>query len=308
MPRQQLLSEWQGKDAMALDLRQFASIVRVTDGAWGTELQARGLPAGACPETWNIENPGAVEAVARGYVEAGSDVILTNTFGGNRFVLERHGAGGRVAELCEAGARISRKAAGDLVKVFASVGPSGLIVMTGDVPQEHISQAFAEAAAALAHGGAHAIVLESFNELEELVIALKAVKKATNLPVVASMTFSAGPDKTRTMMGNAPGDLARAAGECGADAVGANCGVGPESYVRVAELLQAATDLPVWIKPNAGLPVVKDGRTVFAMGPEEFASFVPKLIDAGADFIGGCCGTTPEHVRAVLAAAGQQRR
>ena len=160
--------------------------------------------------------------------------------------------------------------------------------------------AFAEAATAISHGDPDAIVLETFNELDELEIAMKAVKETTNLPIVACMTFSSGPDQTNTMMGNSPGDLARAAEELGADAIGANCGAGPDNYVKVARLLREATSLPIWIKANAGLPQVgADGTTVFPMGPEEFASYAPRLVEAGANFIGGCCGTTPEHIRAV---------
>ena len=294
---------------MSFDIKSFAATVRVIDGAWGTQLQERGLPAGSCPELWNVENAEAVEAVGRSYVEAGSDVILTNTFGGNQFILANHGVGERAAELCEAGVRISRRAAGSEAKVFASIGPSGKVVMMDEVPTDDLEMAFAQAATALSHGEADAIVLETFNELDELEIALKAVKKTTNLPVVASMTFSSGPDGTNTMMGNTPGDLARTAVEYGADAVGANCGVGPDNYVKVAELLRAATRLPIWIKPNAGLPeIARDGQTVFPMGPDEFASYVPKLIAAGANFIGGCCGTTPDHIRALRAAVDKARQ
>ncbi len=291
---------------MSFDIKSFAATVRVIDGAWGTQLQERGLPAGSCPELWNVENAEAVEAVGRSYVEAGSDVILTNTFGGNQFILTNHGVGERAAELSEAGVRISRRAAGGEAKVFASIGPTGKIVMMGEVSEDELEAAFAETVQALERGEADAIVLETFNELDELEIALKAVKKTTNLPVVASMTFSSGPDGTNTMMGNTPGDLARTAAECGADAVGANCGVGPDNYVKVAELLRAATRLPIWIKPNAGLPeIAPDGQTVFPMGPDEFASYVPKLIAAGANFIGGCCGTTPDHIRALRKAVDE---
>jgi len=292
---------------MALDMRSFAAEVRVTDGAWGTEMQKRGLPAGLPPEVWNVERPDAVAAVARGYVEAGSDVIITNTFGANRFVLESHGIRGRVGELAEKGAAISRAAAGNDRKVFASIGPTGRIVMMGEVNEEEFAAAFAEAAAACERGGADAIVLESFSELAEISIAIKAVRQATSLDVVASMTFASGPDASATMMGNTPGDLAAAAGTCRADAVGANCGIGPENYVKVAALLRAATDLPVWIKPNAGMPFIgPGGATTFPMGPEDFASYVPSLLDAGANFIGGCCGTTPAHIRAVRAAVSRR--
>jgi 5-methyltetrahydrofolate--homocysteine methyltransferase len=149
-------------------------------------------------------------------------------------------------------------------------------------------------------GGADAIVLETFNELAELVIALSAVKKACGLPVVACLTFSSGPDKAHTMMGNSPADLAAAARKHGADAIGANCGVGPDNYVKVAKLLRETSDLPIWIKPNAGVPTMgRDGRPKFPMTPQEFASFVPDLLAGGANFLGGCCGTGPAHIEAL---------
>ena len=286
--------------APKLDLAGFTSTVKLTDGAWGRQLQQHGLPPGYAPELWNIEKPDAVLAVAGSYILAGSDVILSNTFGANRLVLARHEAGNRTAELAAAGVRISRKAAGSNGHVFASLGPSGQVVMLNDVPVEQIYDAFAESAQSLAVGGADAIVLETFNELAELEIALKAARSACKLPIVACMSFASGADKAHTTMGDTPADLARVAAECGADAVGANCGAGPVDYVKVTALLRAATDLPIWVKPNAGLPVLnKDGRTTFPMGPEEFASHVQALIDAGGNFIGGCCGTTPEHIQAL---------
>ncbi len=293
---------------MAFDLKQFAGKVRVLDGAWGTQLQGRGLAPGSCPELWNDEHPEAVEGVARAYVEAGSDAILTNTFGANRYVLDQHAAAGRTAELCEKGAALSRRAAGEAVRVFGSIGPTGKIVMMGEVRTEDLSAAFAEAAEALAWGGVDAIVLETFNELDEARIALRAARKATDVPVVVSMTFASGPDRTTTMMGNKPGDLAAMAGQEGAAGVGANCGCGPDNYVAVARLLREATDLPVWIKANAGLPEMVKGRTVFPMGPGAFAAAVPPLIEAGASLIGGCCGTTPDHVRAIRAAVDARAR
>jgi len=288
---------------MALDIASYAARVRVTDGAWGTQLQSLGLPPGACPELWNVENPAAVERVARGYVEAGSDVILTNTFGGNRFVLAGHGAAGRAAELTAAGVAISRRAAaGTDVLVFASLGPTGKLVMLGDVAPDEIAAAFAECAAAAADQGADAVVLETFNELAELELALRGAR-AGGLPVVACMTFASGPRRQASMMGDRPEQLAEAGKRGRAAAVGANCGVGPDNYVAVARTLAAAGGLPVWIKANAGLPqIAPGGRTVFPMGPEQFASHAPALVEAGAAFIGGCCGTTPDHIRAVRAA------
>ena len=200
---------------MALNLRELATKILVTDGAWGTQLQALGLPGGSPPEIWNDSNPHAVLSIARSYAAAGSDIILTNTFGANRFILETHGVQGRTAELAEKGALISRQAMGRGGLVFASLGPTGKIVMMDETPREAIAAAFAESAEALAFGGADAIVLESFAELEEIAIALRAVKKACSLPVVLSMTFASGPDKTVSMMGNKPADLAALANDEG---------------------------------------------------------------------------------------------
>ncbi len=291
---------------MGIDLKQFTAVVRVSDGAWGTLLQGLGLAPGAAPELWNEDNPAAVESVASSYVQAGSDVILTNTFGGNRFILAPHGLAERTAELVEKGAAISSKACeGTDTKVFGSIGPTGKIVMMNEVAHEELSGAFAEAAAALARGGCDAIVLETFNELAELELALKAAVQACDLPIVASMTFSSGPDGTATMMGNSPANLAALAIKCGASAVGANCGVGPDNYVKVAKLLKEATDLPIWIKANAGLPQIgPGGETTFPMTAGQFAEYVPQLVSAGASFIGGCCGTNPEFIAAIRTALG----
>ena len=294
---------------MSFNLREYAATPRVTDGAWGTQLVRRGLTPGTSPELWNLQQADLVRAVADSYIQAGSDVILTNTLNANRFALRGYRLETETTKLAEAGARISRqaadaaKSAGRDVKVFASMGPTGVIVMMEEVRRETLSAAFAEAAEALEFGGADAIVLETFNELDELKIALEAVKNATDLPVVACLTFSSGTDKSLTMMGNSPEDLAKAARTLGADTVGANCGVGPDNYIAVAKRLRAACDLPVWIKANAGLPEVNRGVTTFPMAPKEFATHGRELLKAGTTFIGGCCGTTPafiEELRGVV--------
>ncbi len=291
--------------AMSASLRQYAGRTTVTDGAWGTELQRRGLPPESCPDAWNLGNPAAVESVARDYVQAGSQVILTNTFRSSPFVLAQWHLAERAAEIVQAGAAISRRAAGQEVAVFGSIGPSGKIVMMGDVAPEELASTFAAQAAALARGGVDAILCETFTELAELLLAVGAAREATDLPIVASMTFDAGPEKTATIMGTRPGEFVKAAVEAGAAAVGANCGAGPEQFVKVAALLAEATELPVWVKPNAGMPVLRDRRTVFPMGPEEFAGHVPALAAAGACILGGCCGTTPEHIRLVREAVAR---
>jgi methionine synthase I (cobalamin-dependent) len=276
----------------------------VTDGAWGTELQTRGLQSGDLPDAWNLTHPERVAEVAQAYVAAGSRVILTNTFGAKRLRLAGHGLADRVAEINRRGVGLSRQAAGTRAFVFASIGPSGKMLMTGEATAEELTAAFAEQARALAAGGADALVVETMSDLDEAKLALAAAK-ATGLPVVACMVFDAGRDKDRTMMGATPEQVARELTTAGADVIGANCGVGIERYVPVCRRLKAATDRPIWIKANAGLPALENGRVVYHTTPEEFAGHVPELVAAGASFIGGCCGTTPDFIRAVCARLGR---
>jgi 5-methyltetrahydrofolate--homocysteine methyltransferase len=269
----------------------------LTDGAWGTQLQTRGLAPGEVPDLWNLTHPGKVTEVARAYVEAGSQVILTNTFGANRFRLAEGGAADKTGEINEAGARISREAATGRALVFASIGPSGKMLMTGDVTEDELRDAFTEQAQALARGGADGLVVETMQDLTEAKIAVAAAK-TTGLPVVGSMVFDSGKDKDRTMMGTTPEQAAAGLIEAGADVVGANCGLGIAGFIRIcAKLKAAAHGHPVWIKANAGLPEIKDGRPFYSVKPAEFASLAPAVLDVGANFIGGCCGTTPDFIR-----------
>ncbi len=276
----------------------------VTDGAWGTELQARGLESGECPDGWNLSRPERVEAVARAYVEAGSQVILTNTFRANRVAQAGTDLAGCLEAVNRAGVEISRRAAAGRAAVFASMGPSGKMLPAGEVTEEELRAAFSEQARALAAAGADALLLETMSDLEEARIALAAAKE-TGLPVVVSMVFDAGRKKDRTMMGNTPEQCAGELVEAGADLVGANCGCGVEGYVEIARRMHAATGRPLWIKANAGLPELVDGRPVYRMGAEEYAGFGPALVEAGARFIGGCCGTGPAFVRALRGRLGQ---
>jgi methionine synthase I (cobalamin-dependent) len=271
----------------------------LSDGAWGTQLQARGLAPGEMPDLWNLAHPEKVSNVAGAYVTAGSQIILTNTFGANRFRLAEAGAADQVKIINEAGARISRQAAGNRALVFASIGPSGKLLMNGDVTEAELSAAFSEQAQALAGGGAQGLVVETMQDLAEARIAIAAAK-ATGLPVVASMVFDSGKDKDRTMMGTTPEQAAAALVEAGADVVGANCGQGIAGFVKIcARLKSAAGGCPIWIKANAGLPQMQNGRAVYAMAAAEFAACVPALLAAGANFIGGCCGTSPEFIREI---------
>jgi methionine synthase I (cobalamin-dependent) len=239
-----------------------------------------------------------VAEVARAYVEAGSRVILSNTFGANRFVLARHGLENKAAEINLAGVEISRRAAAGRAFVFASMGPSGKMLMAGEVTEDELRAAFLEQACALKAGGADAVVAETMSDPAEAAISVRAVREA-GLPVVASMVFDSGKDKDRTMTGATPERVAEELAEAGADVIGANCGQGIEAYVPVCARLHAATKLPIWIKPNAGLPQLEDGKTVWKVTAAVFAAHAPALHKAGASFIGGCCGSTPEFIRAL---------
>jgi methionine synthase I (cobalamin-dependent) len=248
-----------------------------------------------------VSHPDRVIAVASRYVEAGSTVILTNTFRSNRIALGAHGEGVDLVALNAAGVRLSCKAAAGRAGVFASVGPSGKMLLSEEVTEAELAGAFAEQCKALAEAGADALLIETMSDLEEARIALRAAR-TTGLPVVVSMVFDSGREKDRTMMGATPEQVAAALGEAGADAIGANCGLGIEGYIPVCARLRKATSLPVWIKPNAGMPEMADGRITYRTTPEEFARGSRDLERAGADFIGGCCGTTPEFIHAVSAA------
>jgi 5-methyltetrahydrofolate--homocysteine methyltransferase len=270
----------------------------LTDGAWGTEMQARGLAAGETPDFWNLSHPDRVEQVARAYVEAGSQVVLTNTFRANRIALAKHSDVERISEVNRAGVEISRRAAGDRARVFASIGPCGKLLITGEVDEAALHAAFAEQAQALAAGGADAIVVETMSDLAEAGIAVEE-SKATGLPVVACMVYDSGKNRDRTMMGVSPEQAAEELTRIGADAIGANCGTGVEDYIPICASLAAATPLPIWIKPNAGLPELENGEVVYRTTATEFAANVPKLLEAGARFVGGCCGTNPGFIEAM---------
>ncbi|MCY2986504.1 MAG: homocysteine S-methyltransferase family protein [Planctomycetota bacterium] len=270
----------------------------ITDGAWGTQLQARGLVAGECPDAWNVSHADRVEQVARAYVEAGSRVVLTNTFRSNRLALAGYDLADQVAALNQAGAAISCRAALGRARVFASLGPSGKMLLMGEVSEEELHAAFVEQAQALAAGGAEGLVVETMADLVEAKLAVAAAR-TTGLPVVVCMTFDSGSEQDRTLMGVTPEQAAAELTAAGADVIGANCGQGIAGYVAICRRLRAATDRPLWIKANAGVPEVVDGQTVWRATPAEFARHGPALIEAGASFLGGCCGTGPAFIAAL---------
>jgi 5-methyltetrahydrofolate--homocysteine methyltransferase len=282
--------------------------VLVADGAWGTEFAKQGLAAGDVPELWNLEHPDRVLCVARSYVEAGSDIILTNTFGANRFKLAKSGLTDRLDELNRQGVALSRQAAGSRALVFASIGSTGeFIEPLGDKTEAEVAACFAEQVKACAAAGADGIVVETMTDLHEALAALKGARQACDLPVAVCLTYDRGPAGFATIMGVKPEAAAKELEQHGADIIGSNCGAGIDNMIEVAKLLHAATRRPLWIKPNAGLPQLVNGATVFCETPEQTASKVGQLVAAGASIIGGCCGTTPEHIRHMVRAIEKTR-
>lgn len=283
-----------------------------TDGAWGTEMIRLGAQAGKICDIWNLDAPEKVLSIPKAYVDAGAQVVLTNTFSSNRIMLASHGLADRAADVARAGAEISKRAAEGHAYVFGSIGPCGKMVMMGEVSPEEVEESAAEEASALAKGGADAVVIETQTDLVEAEAALRGALGACDLPVGVSFTFDSGADHDRTMMGVSIEQVYEMARTAGAAFVGANCGVGIETFVGIAGKFAACgSDLPVWIKGNAGLPEVgPDGNVVYSAPPEAYADAVEPLLKAGARFIGGCCGSGPDHVRAIaekLASLGRER-
>jgi len=268
----------------------------LTDGAWGTQIMKRGLQPRECPDSWNLTHPEKVEEVAREYVDAGSRVILTNTFGANRYALGKFGLADKVRDINIKGVDISRRAAGTKACVFASIGPSGKLLATREVTEDDLRKAFEEQAQAIAKAAADAIVVETMMDLTEARIAATAARQ-TGLPVIACLVFDSGKLKDRTMMGNTVEQAVEVLSGTGVDAIGANCGQGIEGFIPICRRMRAATGLPLWMKPNAGRPESVEGRAVYRTTAQEFVRFVPELVQAGANFVGGCGGTEPSFIR-----------
>jgi len=275
--------------------------ILVSDGAWGTFLIQRGLKLGECPEKWCLDQPEVVFEIAKSYLEAGADLIETNSFGGSRYKLATFGLAEKTSEINKAAAEISRKAAGDEQWVIASMGPTGKMLLTREVSEENLYDVFREQALALEEGGADGICIETMSDLGEAVQAVRAVKENTHCQILATFTFDLTPKgEYRTMMGVTPARMAAGLLDAGAEIIGANCGNGMQRMVEIVrELRSVDQKIPILVHANAGLPVLVDGKVVYPETPEEMARWVPELITAGANIIGGCCGTTPEHIRAI---------
>jgi len=278
--------------------------ILIADGATGTMLQSAGLPHGSAPERWNLENPVAVRALYRTYVEAGSDIILTNTFGGSRPRLEGDNLGDKTIEINRTAARLAREVAGDKVIVFGDIGPTGkLLKPLGPLVPADAVDAFAEQAAALAEGDADAILIETMSDLNEAQLAIEGVRKVVGLPILVSFSFDT---HGHTMMGIKPALAAREIWAMGVTAVGANCGrTLSETLAAIQAMRQAVPEAVLIAKPNAGLPHADGADLVYDVSPEIMAEYALKFAVAGVKIFGGCCGSTPEHIRAVVKAFRQ---
>jgi 5-methyltetrahydrofolate--homocysteine methyltransferase len=286
----------------------------IGDGAMGTQLMLAGLEQGGCGEAWNLTHPDRVLSIQRRYVEAGADCIITNTFGGSRLMLRRHGHEPEVIQINQAGARIAREAFGGRAGyVLGDVGPLGaLLEPYGDLSAESAFAALQEQSRALVDAGVDAIIIETQTSLEELGIAIDAAKAAGAPCIIGSLAYDLSMDGTffKTMMGVSPEAAAEFVEEKGAHIIALNCGTGMDmtGAAVVTRLYRAHSRLPVMVQPNAGLPVLENLKAVYKQLPEDTARAVPEVIAAGAGIIGSCCGSTPEHTRAIRRRADEFRK
>ena len=286
----------------------------VCDGAMGTQLMLAGLANGDCGEAWNLSHPERVLKIQRNYVQAGADCLITNTFGGSRLMLKRHGHVENLKEINQAGTRIAREAFGGREGfVLGDLGPLGAILEPyGDLSQDEARAAYEEQARALVEAGADAIIIETQTSLEEIGVAIDAAKAAGAPCVIASLAYDLSQDKSFyvTMMGVTPERAAEFAADRGADVIALNCGTGMDmnGAAMVARQYRASCGLPVMVQPNAGLPVLENMKAVYKQLPVDMAQHVPEVIEAGANIIGSCCGSTPEHTRAIREAVNKYQR
>ncbi|PYM17907.1 MAG: methionine synthase [Candidatus Rokuibacteriota bacterium] len=286
----------------------------VFDGGYGTMLFAAGLLNGACPELWNDTHADVVREIHRGYFEAGSAIVETNTFGGSRLKLNEYQLGERTRELNERGARLVRSVAPAGGYVAGSIGPTSRLPAEyeplGDTTDEEYVETFREQAEALAEGGVDLFAVETMMFPQEAFAAIRACKQVADLPVMATMFFQYEElhDRDRTMWGESPAKVAKNLREAGADVVGMNCGRGPDRAIVIIREMRAATETPLVAYPNAGLPITTGDRVTYELGPEQMARDYPALLDAGASIVGACCGSGPEHIRKIAEVVRARRK
>ena len=273
----------------------------IADGASGTMLQAAGLPPGIAPEYWNLVKPAEIRALHQAYVDAGCDIVLTNTFGASGIRLQETNLGDRTYEINLTAAKLARQVANDKTLVLGDIGPTGqLLEPLGRLSIEEVTATFAEQATYLAEGEVDGIFIETMSDLEEAVAAVKGAKRVTKLPILVSMSFDS---RGRTMMGIKPEDAAIRLWGLGVDAIGANCGrTLSETLEAVTKMRQAVPHAILLAKPNAGLPHEKDGKSIYDVSPHTMAEYAMEFVKLGVKILGGCCGSTPKHIEAVIEA------
>ena len=274
--------------------------VLISDGATGTYLQSHGLEPGGCPELMNADAPAVVRQMATDYFAAGADMVETNSFGGSRYMLAKYGQGERVEELNRLSAQNARSATPDGKFVIGSIGPTGeFLEPNGTATEQEMLDVFCEQARGLADGGVDCFCIETMSDMMEMSLAIRACKKTTGLPVFASLTFDQGPRGFFTMFGITPVGAVEQMSKAGADVVGSNCGITIAQMIDIIAAMRQATDKPIITHVNAGIPKIINGRIVYPDTPDYMANLYPKLVEAGAGIVGGCCDTTPEHIRAI---------
>ncbi len=277
------------------------------DGAMGTMLQAHGLETGVAPDVLNLENPELVRQIHSAYREAGCDYVETNTFGANRIKLAAHGLEPKLEEIIARGVEIARSAAGNDCMVGGSVGPTGVLLEPyGDTPHEKISDTYLEVATLMDKAGIDFFLIETMTDINEASIAVEAAKQVSSKPIVATAVFSKGARGYRTIMGNSPREAALRLVEAGARFVGTNCCSGMEQAIGIMKDMVSASSAAMIAQPNAGLPTVEAGKLIYPEAPLAMADRVPDLLSMGVRIIGGCCGTTPAHIKAMASAFGRR--
>ncbi len=277
-----------------------AGEILISDGATGTYLQANGLEAGGCPEQMNFTHPDVVRQMAADYFNAGSDMVETNSFGGSRYMLKKYDHGDRVEEFNRLGAEHARAAAPDGCFVLGSIGPTGeFLVPNGTATEKEMYEVFAEQARGLAAGGIDAFCIETMSDMGEMSLAIRAAKESTGLPVIATLTFDKGPRGFFTMFGITPAGAGEQLSEAGADVVGSNCGIAIDAMIEIIAAMRKATDKPILTHVNAGIPKIEGGKIIYPDTPELMSAKYTQLVEAGANIVGGCCGTGPDHISAI---------